>query len=171
MQLIQPDQPIINPGFYQLVYCSMLKQAFSKDEMKTLITHAQESNLRNKVTGVLMIDGCVVVQWIEGSRTTVRALWAKLLKDTRHHCVVELMHRDYQEQRMYPDWAMQPTTRAELIATVQGAHELALAPIGLPNPWAQAIGKLCDLIDPAFGRLTSAMPLIHTEGKSRSAAF
>jgi hypothetical protein len=166
MPLIQPDQAMINPGFYQLAYCSVLRQALSATELRALVKHAQDNNARNLVTGVLMIDNCMVVQWIEGSRSTVRALWFKLLNDPRHHCVVELMHRDYQEQRMYPDWAMQPTTRAELIATVQGAHELALMPIGLPNPWAQAIGKLCELVDPAFGQFAHTMPQIHTEGKS-----
>ncbi len=152
MKLIQPDHAPIDPGFYQLAYCSVLKKPLSKAQIKALIKHAQESNLRNEVTGVLMIDACVVVQWIEGRRATVRGLWEKLLSDPRHHCIVQLMHRDYQEQRIYPNWAMQSTTRAELVATIQSANDLAQAPIGLPNPWADAIAKLCELIDPVFGK-------------------
>jgi hypothetical protein len=150
MQLIQPDHEPINPGYYQLAYFSLLKEKMSEHDKSEMIAKAQAANVKREVTGILMIHETLVVQWIEGHRSDVRNLWSIILKDPRHHCIVELMHRDYQENRLYPDWAMHPTTRAELIETVHGARYLAQAPIGLPNPWAGAISKLCELVDPAF---------------------
>ncbi len=156
MPLIQPDHEQINPGYYQLAYFSLLKEKMSAPDVAALIAKAQTANAQSEVTGILMIDDTLVVQWIEGRRSVVRGLWAKILKDPRHHCIVELMHRDYQEARLYPSWAMHPTTRAELLETVHGARHLAQSPIGLPNPWAGAISKLCELVDPAFAQSQSS---------------
>lgn len=154
MQFIQPDLPIINPGFYQLAYCSILKDAMGQPEIDALVAHAQANNAKHEITGLMMIDQGLIVQWIEGRRSVVRNLWDNLLADPRHYCVVELLHRDFQDHRMYPDWSMRLASRIEMIATVRQAHDLAQAPLGLPNPWAPAITKLCELIDPAFAETT-----------------
>jgi Sensors of blue-light using FAD len=169
MQLIQPDHEPINPGYYQLAYFSLLKEKMSEPDKAEMIAKAQAANMEREVTGVLMIDDTLVVQWIEGRRSVVRELWAKILKDPRHHCIVELMHRDFQETRLYPDWAMHPTTRAELIETVHGARYLAQSPIGLPNPWAGAISKLCELVDPAFAQAQSSETHDNTLRQDQSA--
>lgn len=149
---IESDDNQVNPGYYQMVYSSLLKKEMSTIELEELVAYAQASNARSGVTGLMMIDNGLVVQWIEGQRDVVRALWDKLLRDTRHYCIVELLHRDFQEQRVYPDWSMKPTTRQEMLAIVHSAREAAQSPIGLPNPWADAIGALCILIDPEYSR-------------------
>jgi hypothetical protein len=149
---IDPDQPMQDPGYYQLAYCSILKQEMTTTELDALVAHAQETNARNGLTGLMMIDNGLIVQWIEGRRDAVRGLWDKLLKDPRHYCVVELLHRDFQEQRTYPDWSMQRTTRQDMLAIVHSAREAAQKPFGLPNPWAGAIAALCILIDPEFSQ-------------------
>jgi Sensors of blue-light using FAD len=149
---IDPDKPTFDPGYYQLAYCSMLKQTMTQAQLDDLVAQAQAANARNGITGLMMVDDKLVVQWIEGRRDAVRGLWDKLLKDPRHYCIVELLHRDFQEQRTYPDWAMQPTTRKDMLAIVHSAREAAQKPFGLPNPWADAIAALCILIDPEFSQ-------------------
>ncbi len=146
MHTIQPDYAPINPGFYQLAYCSLLKEPLSTEQIDALVLDAQQRNARNDVTGLLMIDQGIVVQWIEGRRDMVRQLWDKLLMDPRHHCIVQLMHLDFQEQRVYPDWAMQRATRQDIVSIVRSAKELADMQLGLPNPWAGAIAALSTLI-------------------------
>jgi Sensors of blue-light using FAD len=148
MQTIEPDQTPINPGFYQLAYCSMLKEPMSETEIEALVEHAQLNNLSNEVTGLLMIDHTLVVQWIEGRHSTVRKLWDKLQQDPRHHCIVKLLHRNYQEQRIYPDWTMQRVPREEIVAIVRSAKELDDMKLYLPNPWSPAISTLADFLDP-----------------------
>jgi Sensors of blue-light using FAD len=152
MQAIEPEQPMRDPGYYQLAYCSILKEAMSPTQLDALVAHAQEANARSGITGLMMIDKGLIVQWIEGRRDVVRGLWDKLLKDPRHYCIVELLHRDFQEQRTYPDWSMQRTTRQDMLAIVHSAREAAQKPFGLPNPWADAIAALCILIDPEFSQ-------------------
>ncbi len=149
MQAIEPDQTQINPGFYQLAYCSILKECMSETKTDLLVEHAQRNNLKNEVTGLLMIDHTLVVQWIEGPRSTVRKLWDKLQLDPRHHCIVQLLHRDYQEQRIYPDWAMQRVPREDIVAIVRSAKELDDMRLYLPNPWSPAISTLADFLDPS----------------------
>jgi hypothetical protein len=150
--MIDPDLPMRDPGYYQLAYCSLLKVPMTQLELDTLVAHAQETNTRNGLTGLMMIDSGLVVQWIEGRRDVVRGLWDKLLADPRHHCIVELLHRDFQEQRTYPNWSMQRTTRKDMLAIVHSAREAAQSPFGLPNPWADAIAALCILLDPDYSQ-------------------
>jgi Sensors of blue-light using FAD len=156
---IEPDDAEVNPGYYQLVYSSVLKQEMTPPAVAQLVAHAQQTNLRHDITGLMMIDNGLVIQWIEGRRDVVRGLWDKLLRDTRHHCIVELLHRDFQEQRLYPNWSMQQASRKDMLAIVHSAREAAQSPIGLPNPWADAIGALCILIDPEYSKAyAQAMP-------------
>lgn len=153
MLTIEPDKPIHDPGYYQMAYCSIFKQAMTAPEIAALIAQAQTANACNNITGLLMIDDRLVVQWIEGRRDAVRNLWDKILKDPRHYCIVELLHRDFQEKRTYPSWSMQPTTRKDMLAIVHSAREAAQSPIGgPPNPWADAISTLCILLDPEYSQ-------------------
>ncbi len=163
MHTIQPDQPMRDPGYYQMAYSSVLKKEMTSDELDALVADAQAANVRNDLTGLLMIDKCLVVQWVEGRRSTVRTLWDKIQKDPRHHCIVQLLHRDFQEHRTYPDWAMQMTSRADLLAILHSAREAAVAPFGLPNPWAPAIASLCALIDPDYVEADAAPVQIITD--------
>ena len=163
MHTIEPDQPMRDPGYFQMAYSSVLKKELTSDELQALIIQAQAANVRNDVTGLLMIDKCLVVQWVEGRRTTVRDLWDKIQKDPRHYCIVQLLHRDFQEHRTYPDWAMQMNSRADLLAILHSAREAAAAPFGLPNPWAPAIASLCALIDPDSVAATTAQVEVITD--------
>ena len=136
---------VAKPYVYQLAYCSLLKVAMSEQALEALVSKAQESNLALGITGMLMMDEGVVVQWIEGDKAQVRALWSKLQRDPRHYCIVELLHRNYQESRLYPDWSMHRASRQEMLQIVHQARDQGN--YGVPNPWAPAIEKLCELID------------------------
>lgn len=136
--------------FYQLAYCSVLKQQQDEQMVHDIVIQAQKNNAANNITGMLMIEQGLVIQWLEGKKADVRALWDKLQEDTRHHCMVELLHRNFAKERLFPDWSMQRTTRQEMLAIVHSAREAANSQ--QPTPWAGAIATLCILIDPEYAK-------------------
>ena len=142
-------------GFlYQLAYCSVLTQQLDDAAVQAIVDHAQQNNVANNITGLLMIEQGLVIQWLEGKKSDVRRLWAKLQEDPRHHCLVELLHRDFAETRLFPDWSMQRTTREEMLEIVHGARKQAES--SEPSPWAGAIGTMCLLIDPDYAKTYGA---------------
>jgi hypothetical protein len=144
------NTPAVQSGLYQMAYCSVLARPLNADELSMLVTQAQRNNQLHHISGMLMVDGLLVIQWLEGSKDQVRTLWANILKDSRHACIVELLHRDYQTQRLFPDWSMRQATREEMMAIVHNARELSDSV--LPSPWASAISVLCILLDPEYAK-------------------
>jgi hypothetical protein len=146
------DAPIVRTDrdLYQLLYCSVFKEVPNVLEINALVSNAQSNNLRDGITGMLMLDAGLAIQWLEGPRHAVRALWARLLADPRHHCIVELIHRDYPEQRLFPDWTMRHTSRTDMLAIVRNAHEVAQ--LGMPSPWAGALASLTILLEPEYAK-------------------
>ena len=102
---------------YQLVYSSVLKQSLTQSQTNALVENAQRANQAAGITGILMMDDGIVVQWLEGNKAAVRALWARLQHDPRHHCIVELLHREYQGKRLYPDWSMHQASLQDMLAS------------------------------------------------------
>jgi Sensors of blue-light using FAD len=162
-----PPEPSPIPaaaGIYQMAYCSVLVQPLGTLQVDQLVHHAQSYNANYGITGMLMMDNGLVVQWLEGPHDEVRSLWKRLQVDKRHHCVVMLLHRDHQAQRLFPDWTMRLSTRAEMLAIVHNARTAAISPNNLlPNPWAAAISTLCVLIDPEFAKGYAAVVQANTE--------
>jgi Sensors of blue-light using FAD len=135
---------------YQMAYCSILTQEQDEAAIKAMVAQAQRNNLAHNITGMLMIEQGLVIQWIEGKKADVRALWAKLQEDPRHHCIVELIHRNFVKERLFPDWSMQRTTREEMLAIIHSARDLANG--DKPSPWAGALAVMCILIDPQYAQ-------------------
>ncbi len=162
MDKTQSSTFTISSGLYQLAYCSVLKKPLTAQEAQGLVAHAQQHNAAQRITGMMMMDHGLVVQWLEGEYDTVRALWKRIQQDPRHHCIVELLHRNYQEQRLFPDWSMRYASRSEMLAIVHNARELAHKPDGLPSPWAGAMSALCILIDPEYA--SAYAPVMRSAG-------
>lgn len=141
-------------SFYQIAYCSVLKQQMDEADVQQMVAHSQRNNQARGITGMMMIDQGLVIQWLEGSKDDVRQLWAKLQKDNRHHCIVQLLQRDFTDTRLFPDWSMQRTTREDMLAIVHSARENAER--GEPTPWAGAIATMCILIDPEYAKTYGA---------------
>jgi hypothetical protein len=136
--------------FYQMAYCSILKQQLDAVSVQEIVAQAQRNNLANNITGLLMIEQGLVIQWLEGSKADVRKLWAKLQDDPRHHCIVELLHRNFAQERLFPNWSMQRTSRQEMLEIIHSAREQSER--GEPSPWAGAIATMCILIDPEYAK-------------------
>jgi Sensors of blue-light using FAD len=136
---------------YQLAYCSLAKENVSPAALHALLEQARVRNTRHNITGMLMYDGGMFIQWIEGPMPAVQALWEKLLADPRHYGVVELMRRESWTTRLFADWAMHEATRTEMTAIVHAARDASHS-LESPGPWAGALDMLCLLLEGQFER-------------------
>jgi len=77
------------------------------EESKQAIV-SQASHKTKGINGVLVCDGDMFFQIIEGRRHVIEELFAKLKADKRHKEVTWLDSKDFQteEERMFPGWDM-----------------------------------------------------------------
>ena len=128
----------------QLMYCSLAAQPMSEEDINAIVQKAQVTNPGARITGTLMVHEGVFIQWIEGPRYAVDTLWRKLLKDSRHHCIVKLLVNKDMHERAFAGWTMKRVSRDEMLCMVEEARNLAL--LHTPTPWAPAIDALLTLL-------------------------
>jgi hypothetical protein len=124
----------------QILYCSLLSQSMSEEEIDKLTQAAANLNRMDHITGLLMHADGVFVQLIEGPRQAVNYLWARLLHDKRHRGVVQLYHRREVEARACTGWDMRYVRHDDLRALIHEAKEEILA--GKKSAWAPAIERM-----------------------------
>ena len=71
----------------------------------TILRSAQVHNQTNGITGVLCQGQGVYLQVLEGERSQVDALYARILQDKRHQDIVLRQQEDIKSRR-YGRWAM-----------------------------------------------------------------
>lgn len=105
----------------------------------TILISAQAHNAANAVTGVLCQGQGLYLQVLEGERSVINPLYARILQDRRHHDVQLLVFEEIAARR-YPDWAM---------AHVRLPDEQALSLIGGPvfDPYAATGAAVLQRVD------------------------
>lgn len=96
------------------VYCSHATPAMSDAQIPHIIESAKRRNPNMEVTGLLTYGGGMFLQWLEGPHHFVHELMARIRKDPRHDCVLQLHALSGLRDRLYPDWSMQHIAPAEL---------------------------------------------------------
>jgi hypothetical protein len=143
------QQALPSQALDQIAYCSIATRGLRAASMDDLITRSQHNNTRHGITGMIMRDGDLIIQWFEGSPDAVDRLWDMIQKDERHHCIVQLIHRQGVAQRLFANWSLQTASRNEMMAIIRQARTQALKDQGgQPSPWQHAISTLSILIDP-----------------------
>ena len=89
----------------QIVYLSKPTVTMSISEVRDLLVKSRVNNHFKDVTGMLLFDGEVFLQVLEGPAATVTALFEKIEKDPRHTQFTSLMERMIL-QRDFGDWSM-----------------------------------------------------------------
>jgi Sensors of blue-light using FAD len=144
-----PQQALPPQALDQIAYCSIATRGLRAASMDDLITRSQHNNTRHGITGMIMRDGDLIIQWFEGSPDAVDRLWGMIQKDERHHCIVQLIHRQGVPQRLFANWSLQTASRNEMVAIIRQARVQAIKDQGSePSPWQHAISTLSILIDP-----------------------
>lgn len=114
-----------------LVYVSSATTLWSETELDEILTTSRRNNARLGISGMLLYKGGNVMQVLEGDETRVRALFAKIAADPRHHGLITVW--DDPEPRQFTDWTMafRDLNRADAHAT-PGYSEFLNTPLTAP---------------------------------------
>lgn len=89
-----------------IIYRSHLSDDVPVKTLDNLATDANKINETFDVTGILLFDGTHFFQLLEGSDEAVKAIYARICADKRHHNLVELMY-DYAPSRRFGNVGME----------------------------------------------------------------
>jgi hypothetical protein len=136
-----------SPLLYRMIYCSVSHSPIDDALCQNILQLARPHNMQRGITGLLLASDTLFVQFLEGPREAVRALFKRIQRDPRHKCVVELMREADVTDRLYADWSMGygKASRTELMNIVHEAKRRI--DMGTPTPWAAAVGMLTVLLD------------------------
>ncbi len=110
---------------YQLMYYSTAcREQTDADLLEILNVSRRDNRLRN-ISGLLLYGDGVFFQVLEGTEADVRALYAKIEADDRHHSILHAADREV-PARSFQDWAMGYTAlQGELQAGVNSLMEVS----------------------------------------------
>ena len=90
----------------RLRYISRFSRDFSAQELDELVTHAAAKNATRDITGVLMANGGIFYQILEGPADALASLYERILVDERHTDVLLLDEEHDIEERFFGGWSM-----------------------------------------------------------------
>ena len=88
-----------------LTYTSWARAGLRPDEVAAILSAAKINNPLDGITGLLIFNGTVFMQVLEGSEAAIDGLTARLVGDPRHS---NMSIRDSRliEARSFPNWSM-----------------------------------------------------------------
>ena len=89
----------------RILYASRAVGPQTSTVTASILAVAQEHNRRNGITGILCQGQGLYLQVLEGNRSIVNQLYARILMDRRHKDV-EMISFAEVAQRRCPDWSM-----------------------------------------------------------------
>jgi Sensors of blue-light using FAD len=89
----------------RLVYVSTAQDAVDLNEFKRILLSAQTSNQRRDLTGMLAFNSKLFLQALEGARDQVNDVYARIMRDPRHHSLALLKFAEI-EERHWAGWSM-----------------------------------------------------------------
>ncbi len=101
----------------RLIYFSQLATGYGPNDINDILLESRAYNPQHGISGVLCYDIRWFLQWLEGERSAVNRLYARILKDPRHTGAEIIEYSDI-ESRLFGDWSM--------AAAVIGKRESAL---------------------------------------------
>jgi hypothetical protein len=90
----------------QITYVSTSRSAVpSEAEIQHILQVSRRNNLRDGLTGLLVVAGRRFLQVLEGPSDVLDATYARISADSRHFAMVQLGRKPISEAS-FPDWAM-----------------------------------------------------------------
>lgn len=108
-----------------LVYVSTASESFSEPAMAELMRQSRGRNQREGITGVLLYADGNFMQYLEGEEAAVSAVYASIVRDRRHHGLIELLHEPVPE-RVFSEWSMGLRSSMRLMPTRIGEVDTML---------------------------------------------
>lgn len=88
----------------QLIYASR-PLGYDEFSLVGILASARQANQQNGVTGCLICREDLYLQMLEGKPAAIKALYERIVRDTRH-TEVTLLWSGEVATRQFPDWAM-----------------------------------------------------------------
>jgi Sensors of blue-light using FAD len=136
----------------RIMYSSVCPQPMEQTSLQELLAQCVRNNQRNGITGALMVDGRLIVQYIEGPEAEIRALWKRIEDDPRHYMVVQLYEEEGLVPRLFGQWSMLhgQASRSEMLGLIRNAY---LESKSDPKPaWSLAIAPLVIMLDAKYSK-------------------
>jgi hypothetical protein len=92
-------------SFFQLTYISTARDGLSVADCADILTKSNENNALKGVSGLLLFNSRRFVQVLEGKEEAVRAVYARICADPRHHGMV-IVGEECVAERQFDQWAM-----------------------------------------------------------------
>lgn len=89
----------------QLIYTSKAAPGLTRNDVDSLLERARQSNQQNGITGVMLFDGRMFSQLLEGDDIVVDGLFERIVRDHRHSAV-QPMIREMIPARQFSSWSM-----------------------------------------------------------------
>jgi hypothetical protein len=96
---------ILGVALLYMIYVSSAVRLFSTAELAELLKKSREKNTAAGVTGILLYRDGNFMQVLEGEEKAVRATYARILRDPRHHGAF-VLKEGRTEERQFPDSSM-----------------------------------------------------------------
>lgn len=92
-------------AIFQLVYFSKAIPGLTERNIEEIVRRANDFNHEKEITGVLLFHSGIFLQLLEGEKTKVEGLFAKIQEDRRHSNVMRFLEME-SPVRIFPDWSM-----------------------------------------------------------------
>jgi acylphosphatase len=90
---------------YQLIFTSYATEALTPSVLNEIADLSRQTNLASGITGVMLYHDGSILQVLEGEKSVVEALFAKIEKDPRHIQIMVLLRREA-AMREFEGWKM-----------------------------------------------------------------
>ena len=88
-----------------ILYASTTAIDFDDNALDALVKQAAQNNAKNNITGMLVYNGELFMQLLEGKEEVVSDLLDEIAKDNRHTNVTIIRKKEI-DKRECPDWSM-----------------------------------------------------------------
>ncbi|MGN6549327.1 MAG: BLUF domain-containing protein [Pararhizobium sp.] len=89
----------------QLLYVSGAQGRLTPEDVASILASSRRNNARSGITGLLLFNDGVFIQYLEGDRTDIARLIERLKRDPRHRNVMVMMERESRD-RVFGAWHM-----------------------------------------------------------------
>jgi hypothetical protein len=117
---------------FYLAYVSAATRRFDQQELETLLATCRRNNAALGISGALVYADGSFMQVLEGDEDTVRALYARIERDPRHHDLI-VLDEGAEPVREFGDWSMAFRDLSGRLDEVDGFEDL-MAPLQDEHP-------------------------------------
>ncbi len=140
---------------FSLVYTSSMLDGQDKKVFKDIALLSAGFNGENQITGLLLVYGGLIIQFLEGQESIIEALYARIEKDSRHKSPLVLSRRNIAE-REFPGWAM---GYQEVVTGEEPDCIFKLTPATLRIKTPTMISSVSETLLNTFGRTSALLPI------------